>query len=181
MKTIKVDSECTKRLDQYLTDNTDFSRSRIQKMLKDKDILVNGKAVKSSYTLKLNDEITINEKEIEPSQIPFTAEQLAHLVMIIDKGTISSSIGKKVIEELFENPREPEDIVKEKGWAQISDESAIKEVVIQILNANPQSVADFKAGKEKALGFLVGQAMKTTKGKANPQLLNKLFIEELKK
>ena len=65
MKTIKVDSECTKRLDQYLTDNTDFSRSRIQKMLKDKDILVNGKAVKSSYTLKLNDEITINEKEIE--------------------------------------------------------------------------------------------------------------------
>ena len=123
----------------------------------------------------------LNEKEIEPSQIPFTAEQLAHLVMIIDKGTISSSIGKKVIEELFENPREPEDIVKEKGWAQISDESAIKEVVIQILNANPQSVADFKAGKEKALGFLVGQAMKTTKGKANPQLLNKLFIEELKK
>ena len=65
MKTIKVDSECTKRLDQYLTDNTDFSRSRIQKMLKDKDILVNGKAVKSSYILKLNDEITINEKEIE--------------------------------------------------------------------------------------------------------------------
>ena len=123
----------------------------------------------------------LNEKEIEPSQIPFTAEQLAHLVMIIDKGTISSSIGKKVIEELFENPREPEDIVKEKGWAQISDESAIKEVVIQILNANPQSVADFKAGKEKALGFLVGQAMKATRGKANPQLLNKLFIEELKK
>ncbi len=123
----------------------------------------------------------LNEKEIEPSQIPFTAEQLAHLVMIIDKGTISSSIGKKVIEELFENPREPEDIVKEKGWAQISDESAIKEVVIQILNANPQSVADFKAGKEKALGFLVGQAMKATKGKANPQLLNKLFIKELKK
>ena len=123
----------------------------------------------------------LNEKEIEPSQIPFTAEQLAHLVMIIDKGTISSSIGKKVIEELFENPREPEDIVKEKGWAQISDEGAIKEVVIQILDANPQSVADFKAGKEKALGFLVGQAMKATKGKANPQLLNKLFIEELKK
>ena len=123
----------------------------------------------------------LNEKEIEPSQIPFTAEQLAHLVMIIDKGTISSSIGKKVIEELFENPREPEDIVKEKGWAPISDEGAIKEVVIQILDANPQSVADFKAGKEKALGFLVGQAMKATKGKANPQLLNKLFIEELKK
>jgi aspartyl-tRNA(Asn)/glutamyl-tRNA(Gln) amidotransferase subunit B len=123
----------------------------------------------------------LNEKEIEPTEIPFTAEQLAHLVMIIDNGTISSSIGKKVVEELFENPREPEDIVKEKGWAQISDEGAIKEVVMQILEANPQSVVDYKAGKDRALGFLVGQAMKATKGKANPQLLNKLFIEEINK
>ena len=121
----------------------------------------------------------LNEKEIEPSEIPFTAEQLAHLVMIIDKGMISSSIGKKVIEELFENPREPEDIVKEKGWIQISDEGEIKKVVMQVLEANPQSVSDYKAGKQKALGFLVGQAMKATKGKANPQMLNKMFVEEI--
>ena len=68
-----------------------------------------------------------------------------------------------------------------KGWVQISDEGAIKEVVSKILEANPQSIADFKAGKDRALGFLVGQAMKETKGKANPQLLNKLFLEELNK
>ena len=123
----------------------------------------------------------LNETEMDPIEIPFDAKQLAKLVTLIDKGTISSSIGKKVLEELFENPRDPEDIIKEKGWIQISDEGAIKEIVQKIIEANPQSVADYKGGKDRALGFLVGQAMKETKGKANPQLLNKLFIEELKK
>ncbi len=123
----------------------------------------------------------LNEKELEPSQIPFSSEQLAKLISLIEKGIISSAIAKKVIEELFEHPNDPKKIIKEKGWIQISDEGAIKEVVLQILEANPQSVADYKAGKEKALGFLVGQAMKQTKGKANPQMLNKMFIEEINK
>ena len=123
----------------------------------------------------------LNETEMEPIQIPFDAKQLGKLVVLIDKGTISSSIGKKVLVELFENPRDPEDIIKEKGWIQISDEGAIKEVVLKILENNPQSIADYKGGKDKALGFLVGQAMKETKGKANPQLLNKMFLEELNK
>ena len=123
----------------------------------------------------------LNEKELEPNEIPFSPEHLAHLVMLIEKGTISSSIAKKVLEEMFENPREPEEIIKEKGWVQISDEGAIKEVVLKIIEANPASCADYKGGKEKALGFLVGQAMKETKGKANPQMLNKMFAEELKK
>ena len=123
----------------------------------------------------------LNETETEPISIPFDSNQLGKLVILIDKGTISSSIGKKVLVELFENPRDPEDIIKEKGWIQISDEGVIKEVVMKILEANPQSIADYKAGKDKALGFLVGQAMKETKGKANPQMLNKMFLEELKK
>lgn len=123
----------------------------------------------------------LNEREEEADAIPFTAEQLAKMIILIDKGTISSAIGKKVLEELFENPKDPEEIIKEKGWIQISDEGAIKEVVLKILEANPGSVADFKAGKDRALGFLVGQAMKETKGKANPQMLNKMFLEELKK
>ncbi len=131
----------------------------------------------------LNSDIAriLNEKEQEPEQIPFTAEHLAELVKLIDDGTISSSIGKKVLDELFENPRSPKQIIEEKGWIQISDEGAIKEVVLKILEANPQSVADYKAGKDRALGFLVGQAMKETKGKANPKMLNEMFIEELKK
>ena len=123
----------------------------------------------------------LNEKEMEAEQIPFTAENLAELIQLIEKGTISNAIGKKVLVELFENPKAPSKIIEETGWVQISDEGAIKEVVLKIIEANPQSVADFKAGKDKAIGFLVGQAMKETKGKANPQILNKLFIEELKK
>ena len=123
----------------------------------------------------------LNEKEEEPDAIPFKVEHLAKLVELIDKGTISSAIGKKVVEELFENPKDPEEIIKEKGWLQISDEGAIKEVVDKIIANNPQSVADYKAGKDRALGFLVGQAMKETKGKANPQMLNKMFLEILSK
>ena len=123
----------------------------------------------------------LNEKEMEAEEIPFTGKALAKLIELIEKGTISSAIGKKVITELFENPKDPEEIIKEKGWIQISDEGAIKEVVMKVLENTPQSVADYKAGKDKALGFLVGQAMKETKGKANPQMLNKMFLEELNK
>lgn len=123
----------------------------------------------------------LNEKEQEPNDIPFKAEDLGKLVELIDKGTISSKIAKQVLEEMFENPKDPEDIIKEKGWIQISDEGAIKEVVTKILEANPASITDFKAGKDRALGFLVGQAMKETRGKANPQMLNKMFLEELNK
>ena len=123
----------------------------------------------------------LNEKELEPSEIPFTAEELGELVVLIDEGTISSAIAKKVLDELFVNPKSPQKIVEEKGWVQISDEGAIKEVVLRVLENNQQSVADYKAGKDKALGFLVGQAMKETKGKANPQMLNKMFLDELKK
>ena len=123
----------------------------------------------------------INEKEMEPDQIPFGSTELAKVVELIEKGTISSAIAKKVITELFENQRDPEVIIKENGWIQISDEGAIKEVVLKIIAANPQSVADYKGGKDKAIGFLVGQAMKETKGKANPGMLNKMFVEELNK
>ena len=123
----------------------------------------------------------LNETETEPMHIPFDCNQLGKLVILIDKGVISTSIGKKVLEELFENPRDPEEIIKEKGWIQISDEGEIKKIVLEILEANPQSILDYKAGKDRALGFLVGQAMKATKGKANPKMLNEMFLEELKK
>ena len=123
----------------------------------------------------------LNEKEEEADKIPFTGKELGELVELIDKGTISNNIGKKVLDELFENPKAPSKIIEEKGWVQISDESAIKDIVVKIIENNPQSVADYKGGKDRALGFLVGQAMKETKGKANPQMLNKMFIEELTK
>ena len=123
----------------------------------------------------------LNERELEPENIPFTAKDLAELVELIDNDTISSTIGKDVLEELFDNPRSPKKIIDEKGLAQISNKDEIAEVVLKVLRENEQSVADYKAGKDRALGFLVGQAMKVTKGKANPKMLNELFIEELKK
>lgn len=123
----------------------------------------------------------VNEREEEPEDIKFTGKELGELISLIDNGTISSAIAKKVLEELFIEVKMPSTIIKEKGWIQISDEGAIKEIVMKILENNPQSIADFKAGKDRALGFLVGQAMKETKGKANPKMLNEMFLEELKK
>ena len=123
----------------------------------------------------------LNEEGIEADKLPFSAEQLGKLINLIDKKTISTSIAKTVLEEMTVNPKDPEELIKEKGLIQISDEGAIKEIVLKILEENPQSIADYKAGRDRALGFLVGQAMKQTKGKANPQMLNTMFLEELKK
>ena len=82
---------------------------------------------------------------------------------------------------MFETAKKPNKIIEEKGLIQISDEKEIQKIVQKILELNPESVSDYKAGKDRALGFLVGQAMKETKGKANPRMLNEMFLEELKK
>ncbi|MCX7710773.1 MAG: Asp-tRNA(Asn)/Glu-tRNA(Gln) amidotransferase subunit GatB [Clostridia bacterium] len=123
----------------------------------------------------------LKEKNLEVDQIPFPAEYLANLIGLIDKGTISGTIAKKVFEKMFDSGKDPQVIVKEEGLEVVSDEGALVEVVKKILESNPQSVADYKSGKEKAFGFLVGQAMKETRGKANPQLINKILKEELEK
>ena len=100
---------------------------------------------------------------------------------LIDKGTISSKIAKQVFEDMFETGENAKDIVEKKGLVQMSDEGAIKEIVQKVVDANPQSIADYKAGKDRAIGFLVGQIMKETKGKANPQIVNKLLLEIINK
>ncbi|MBO7208487.1 MAG: Asp-tRNA(Asn)/Glu-tRNA(Gln) amidotransferase subunit GatB [Clostridia bacterium] len=123
----------------------------------------------------------LNEKNLTPDQIPFKAENLAKLIALIEKGTISNTAGKKVIEALFEQDQDPEEIVKKLGLVQISDEGELAKIVAEIIDANPQSVADYKAGKDKAVGFIVGQTMRATKGKGNPQIINKLILEELAK
>lgn len=123
----------------------------------------------------------LKDKNLEPDAIPFPAEYLARMISMIDKGTISGTIAKKVFEKMFESQKDPETIVKEEGLEVVSDEGALVAVVRKILESNPQSVADYKNGKDKAFGFLVGQAMKETRGKANPQLINKLLKEELEK
>ena len=123
----------------------------------------------------------LNAEQKELYEIALTPEGLAGMIKLIENGTISSKIAKTVFKELVENGGDAEKIVKDKGLVQISDEGALTKIIGEILDANPQSVEDFKGGKEKAVGFLVGQMMKQTKGQANPQMVNKLLVEELKK
>lgn len=117
----------------------------------------------------------------ELHEVALTPEGLAGMIKLIENGTISSKIAKQVFKELIENGGDAEKIVKEKGLVQISDESALLPIIAEILDNNPQSIEDYKNGKGKAIGFLVGQAMKATKGQANPPLLNKLLVQEIEK
>lgn len=121
----------------------------------------------------------LNTANQEIDECPVTPVHLASLIGLIEKGTISNKIAKKVFEEMWASGKDAETIVKEKGLLQISDEGAIVAVVDAVIAANPQSVADFKAGKDRALGFLVGQIMKQTKGRANPELVNKMLRERI--
>ena len=123
----------------------------------------------------------LNENDISIDESKISEENLANLIDLIDKGTISSKIAKTVFEEMFNTGKEAKQIVEEKGLVQISDEGAIKEIVEKVVENNPQSIIDYKAGRDRALGFLVGQVMKESKGKANPGLVNKLLLEILNK
>lgn len=121
----------------------------------------------------------LNANNLELTDVKITGKGLGEMIGLMEKGTISSKIAKTVFKSMLETGKDPQTIVEEQGLVQISDEGAIKAVVDKVVESNPQSVADFKAGKEKAVGFLVGQVMKETKGKANPGLVNKLIIERL--
>jgi aspartyl-tRNA(Asn)/glutamyl-tRNA(Gln) amidotransferase subunit B len=123
----------------------------------------------------------LNAEGKELHQIALTPEGLASMIKLIEKGTISSKIAKTVFKELIENGGDAEAIVKEKGLVQISDEGTLLKIISEVLDANPQSIEDFKNGKNKAVGFLVGQLMKATKGQANPQMVNQLLQQELGK
>lgn len=121
----------------------------------------------------------LNSNNLEFSEVKITGQGLGEMIGLIEKGTISTKIAKTVFKEMLESGKLPQQIVEEKGLVQISDEGAIKSIVEQVVAANPQSVEDYKAGKQKAIGFLVGQVMKESRGKANPAIVNKLLEEVL--
>ena len=104
---------------------------------------------------------------------------MAALLKLVDSGEISGKIAKKVFAEMFETGKNPDDIIKEQGLKQISDETELKTMIEQVAETNPKSVEDYKAGKTKALGFLVGQIMKQSRGQANPAVINRLLVEKL--
>ena len=123
----------------------------------------------------------LNAEQKELHETKLSPEGLAGMIKLIEDGTISSKMAKTVFKELVENGGTAQQIVKDKGLVQISDESALLKIISDTLDNNPQSIEDYKNGKQKAVGFLVGQMMKATKGQANPQLLNKLLIQEIQK
>ncbi|TCO67693.1 Asp-tRNA(Asn)/Glu-tRNA(Gln) amidotransferase subunit GatB [Caldanaerobacter subterraneus] len=123
----------------------------------------------------------LNDTGREIDEVPITPDMLIELLKLVDDNVISGSIAKTVFEEMFFTGKNPQIIVEEKGLRQIADEGELRRIVRKVIEENPKSVEDYKKGKEKALGFLVGQVMKETKGKANPQLTNQLLREELSK
>lgn len=121
----------------------------------------------------------LSTEGIEISKAPVSAENLAALLKLISKGTISGKIAKKVFATMWKEGGNPEEIVKAQGLVQISDIAELSKLVDEVVGKNPKAVEDFKAGKKKAVGALVGQIMKATKGKANPRVINELLNKKL--
>ena len=121
----------------------------------------------------------LKEKEMEPEDITFTPENLAALIRLTDENAINSTVAKEVFEKMFSEDIDVNQYVEENGLKTVNDEGALRAVVEQVIADNPQSAADYQAGKTKAIGFLVGQTMKAMKGKADPGMVNKLLKELL--
>ena len=121
----------------------------------------------------------LKENDMEPEDIRFSPEHLAALIAMADKKEINSSVAKEVFEEIFKNDVDPAKYVEEKGLKTVNDEGALRKTVEEVIANNPQSVQDYKSGKEKAIGFLVGQTMKAMRGKADPGMINKMLKELL--
>ena len=120
----------------------------------------------------------LKEEALEPEAIRFSPENLAKLIVLVDNGTITRTVAKEVFEKIFAEDIDPEAYVEENGLKVVNDEGALRAVIEEVIAANPQSVTDYRNGKERARGFLVGQTMRAMKGKADPAMVNKM-IEEL--
>ena len=123
----------------------------------------------------------LKENSMDVTDISFSPENLAKLIKLTDDGAINSSVAKEVFERIFHEDIDPDKYVEEHGLKQVNDESALYQAVLDVIEANPQSVSDYRNGKDKAIGFLVGQTMKIMKGKANPGMVNQMLKEILDK
>ncbi|MDD4357808.1 MAG: Asp-tRNA(Asn)/Glu-tRNA(Gln) amidotransferase subunit GatB, partial [Smithellaceae bacterium] len=121
----------------------------------------------------------LNEEKRDIRQCPITAGSLADMINSIEEGTISGKMAKEIIEDMYKTGKLPQDIIREKGLVQITDEGELAKTITAIIDAHPGQLADYRGGKEKLFGFFVGQVMKATQGKANPQLVNNLLKKML--
>ena len=123
----------------------------------------------------------LNKNQVELADVELTPKNLTDMIALIEDGTISSKQAKKVFTELIKNGGDAGKVVKDLGMEQISDPAVLTEMVTEVLDDNPQSIDDYKNGKDRAIGFLVGQIMKKSKGQANPKMVNNILIEEIGK
>lgn len=121
----------------------------------------------------------LKEHNMDPEDIAFSPVNLAKLIALADAGTINGTVAKEVFEQIFAKDIDPDQYVEQKGLKMVNDEDTLRKTIAQVIEDNPKSVADYHSGKEKALGFLVGQTMKAMKGKANPGMVNQILKELL--
>jgi aspartyl-tRNA(Asn)/glutamyl-tRNA(Gln) amidotransferase subunit B len=121
----------------------------------------------------------VKDRKLDINNLLIKPKQLASLVEIIEKGTISSTIAKEVFSDMIQTGNDPQNIIEGKGLAQIIDEGLIESVIDKVIASNPSVIEDYKKGKKNALAFLVGQVMKETKGKANPKIVNEMLVKKV--
>ncbi len=139
-----------------------------------------GKPKKVSNWLMVETIRLMKEKGMEPEDLSFSPKNLAKLILLAEDGTVNSTVAKEVFVQIFDNDIDPEAYVEEKGLKTVNDEDELRLVIEKVIAENPQSAEDYRSGKEKAIGFLVGQTMKATKGKAAPAVVNRLLKDALK-
>lgn len=197
---IKVDIKMIDKIRKSLPELPEARRERFIKNYQipeyDAEILTSSKALGDYYekttSLYSNSKVLsnwimgelmryLNEEKIEIDESPISPEKLVEMLKLIDKGVISGKMAKDVFEKMFKTGRDASQIVKESGITQITDENELFEVIDNVIKGNPKSVDDFNQGKEKALNFLVGQVMRSTKGRAKPDFVFKALKQRVKK
>jgi len=196
--TIRIDEEWVKEIEKGLPELPDEKKKRFVAEYKlpqyDAEVLTSSRMLAGYFekcvSLCQNPKAVSNwvmgdvlrelkAENIDIKDCPLTPENLASMLKMIDKGTISGKIAKTVFEEMYKTGKPAEIIVREKGLVQISDEEELSKIVDGVLSKNPEEVEQYRKGKRKLFGFFVGETMRATKGKANPQLVNKLLKEKL--
>lgn len=190
-----------KRLSEVKNDMPEFSKDKIVRFLKEymipeydaeilsseieladyyeKVVLISKDAKLSSNWMMTEVLRILKEKSISITDFNIAPENLGKLILLIKNNTISSKIAKDIFEVLLTENKDPELIVQEKGLVQITDNNEIEQIVDKVISENSQSVEDYKAGKDRAVGFLVGQAMKLSKGKANPKIVTDMILSKI--
>ena len=171
----------TEKLARYKRefDIPDYDAGIITSSKRMADIFEEEKPKKVANWLMVETLRLLKERGMEPEELSFSPANLAKLVELADAGTVNSTVAKEVFEKIFSEDVDPEVYVEKHGLKTVNDEGALRKTVEEIIAANPQSVADYRGGKQKAIGFLVGQTMKAMKGKADPGAVNRLLKELL--